>query len=58
MLCDRLMVGISRKLQTDPDFTLEKAKTRISIRQKAAVQDYQRELAAEQDRLQALAKSP
>ena len=34
------------KLRTDSDLMLEKAKTRI--RQKAAVQDYQRELAAEQ----------
>ena len=51
MLRDRLVVGIrdsslSEKLQTDPDLTLEKAKTRIM--QKAAVQDHQRELAAEQ----------
>ena len=47
MLRDRLVVGIqdltlSEKLQTDPELTLEKAKT--MIRQKAAAKEHRREL--------------
>ena len=57
LICDRLVVGISDKkvsqqLQTDPKLTLEKAK--VTIRQKAAVQEQGRELAAERKRGESL----
>ena len=52
MLRDRLVVGIqdltlSEKLQTDPELTLEKAKT--MIRQKAAAKEHRRELQGDKE---------
>ena len=52
MLRDRLVVGIqdltlSEKLQTDPELTLEKAKT--MIRQKAAAKEHRRKLQGDKE---------